>query len=68
MTLSYRTLHLNHLPVYTEDYCGINETDSPGKEEDKSKQKESEKKSQFILQIFMSRHETLTFCGLMLQF
>lgn len=37
------TLHSSHFPVYTEDYCGINETGSPGKEEDKSKQKGSEK-------------------------
>lgn len=39
MNLSYMTLHLSHFPVYTEDYRGINETDSVRKEKDKSKQK-----------------------------
>lgn len=54
MTLSYRTLHLSRLPVYTEDYCGINETDSHGKEEDKSKQKESgKKKSVYFAELYV---------------
>lgn len=48
MNLSYMTLHLSHFPVYTEDYRGINETDSLGKEKDKSKQKESEKMSAYL--------------------